>query len=288
MTTERDALRISAETDALSRLAFADWLEEHNEEQEAKVYRIAANIGNVYYAVESLFGWPEGTCGGIGFWPHRALHMTDVDYSRLVLTTVLCHEKRLDKEAKAILQRQEWERQAAEGNVDALLALPMARLAIKTLVKGSRSGVRVTDYTSSRKAVSEAKAKMAARDRRKADRSVVKDLESATAGKYRAMWIDKLKKQAISMGRQYHRTVKKLYTSSRADVVYGNGGKEGYDAEAYSKTYNRRYGGAKYKNAGARLDNEEKPTCIILENFRGIEVARLPLPRPVPKTREDV
>jgi hypothetical protein len=40
-----------------------------------------------------------------------------------------------------------------------------------------------------------------------------------------------------------------------------------------------------WKNGGARLDDETLPTCVILENYLGSEVARVPFPRP-PKEDE--
>jgi hypothetical protein len=66
-----------------------------------------------------------------------------------------------------------------------------------------------------------------------------------------------------------------LFTSQRAAVVYGLGGGEGssYPYKGSYKTWK-----AKWKNAGARVVGFARSGRVVLENHRGTEVARLPLP----------
>lgn len=88
---------------------------------------------------------------------------------------------------------------------------------------------------------------------------------------------------AVEVAESFHDRVKNLYTSDRASIVYGHGGHDGYDGDAYSKTYRSKFGGAKWKDAGARVEYADHPKqrgagTIVIETARGTEVARLPLP----------
>lgn len=92
----------------------------------------------------------------------------------------------------------------------------------------------------------------------------------------------KLHPLVVLLGERYHAAIDDLYTSKRGDVVYGHGGHENLDWDAYGKRgyvnpHTGRKQPAKWKDAGARLDSEVKPTCIILESHLGHEKARLPL-----------
>lgn len=170
-----------------------------------------------------------------------------------------------------------WQMAAQGGDVPSLLALPECRKALVNLIQGRRTQMWI--FCSKRKPVAEAKAIMSARIQRRADRRTAQAALVREPGRIAKMWIVKLKKLAVEMGQRYHQREARLYQSKRARVVYGKGGQEEYDPDAYSKSYRSKFGGARWRNAGARLDSETKPTCVILENFRGTEVARLPLPR---------
>lgn len=73
---------------------------------------------------------------------------------------------------------------------------------------------------------------------------------------------------ALAIGRAFHANVSPLSTSSRGDCVYGVGGQEMVDYDAYAKSYGYP---ARWKEGGARLEGNE----IILETSRGKEVARI-------------
>lgn len=96
-------------------------------------------------------------------------------------------------------------------------------------------------------------------------------------------YADARRDTALAVGARWHATVADLFTSVRAAVVYGRGGEEVVDWDAYGKRgYANPHTGkrqpAKYRNAGARIVGFGRSGRIVLESSRGTEVARLPLP----------
>ena len=81
-----------------------------------------------------------------------------------------------------------------------------------------------------------------------------------------------LRRFAVSVGRAYHKRITSLYQSTRADVVYGPGGEK----ESVNTIYRGAYKGwyANWQHAGARIEGE----ILVIENYRGTEKARIPLP----------
>lgn len=79
---------------------------------------------------------------------------------------------------------------------------------------------------------------------------------------------------AFRVAADWHRYVGRLFASKRAMIVWGEGGKEMEDREAYSKKYRRQYGGAKWKNAGVFIADGH----IVIQTYHGLTVARLFLP----------
>jgi hypothetical protein len=82
---------------------------------------------------------------------------------------------------------------------------------------------------------------------------------------------------AVQVGERYHATVKRLFVSRSGEVRYGRGGQERVDWHRYSEGYHSMWGPARCLCGGARLDDEDRPTCIILESYRRTKVARLTL-----------
>lgn len=80
---------------------------------------------------------------------------------------------------------------------------------------------------------------------------------------------------AVDIAWGYHSGEGRLFSSKHGAISWGRGGQEREDWNKYSKRYHRSHGPARWKNAGVRLDSETHPTCIILENHRGKEVARI-------------
>jgi hypothetical protein len=172
-----------------------------------------------------------------------------------------------------------WLEAADAGDHKALLANPITRSLVTKLAQGERQGrgQTITSHVRNRKAIREAKAFMLARLARINDRAVAERARNAGPNRVRRQYITRLRQLAVATGLRYHRTTRALYRSKHATVVYGRGGEEEVDWQTYSKTYHSRYGPARWCNAGARLDNEERPTAVLLENWRGTEVARIPI-----------
>lgn len=85
-----------------------------------------------------------------------------------------------------------------------------------------------------------------------------------------------LKDVADEIAWWYHRR-HALFHSSYGTIAWGRGGQEVEDWHKYSKAYHKTHGPARWKNAGVRLDSETQPTSIILENYRGKQVAYVSL-----------
>lgn len=167
---------------------------------------------------------------------------------------------------------------AASGDVDALLAMKEGRLAVYRMI-GVKipPGPTVTHFCRKRSAIAEAKSRLAARVERRNARRIASRCAFVSPGRFRDLFVRKICARAVAMGEDYHRRVKSLYQSKYACVLYGRGGREVIDRDRYSKGWHNSYGPARCRCAGARLDDEENPMCVILENWRGTEVARLPL-----------
>ncbi len=171
-----------------------------------------------------------------------------------------------------------WVARSMQGDVRALLAHPKSRQALELKARGKRcSFAAVAGFSPPRQAKNEAVAILKARIQRHSDRLSAEAARFFPPNRYAIRHLAKLKARAVQMGEYYHRNIKSLYQSKRAGVAYGKGGQEGEDRDAYSNGYRKKFGGATWQNAGARLDDEARPTCVIVENFRGTEVARLPL-----------
>lgn len=183
---------------------------------------------------------------------------------------IIANSRAARRNAQRVAARlQRWRAAAMGGDVRALLAIPAARRILFVGDKG------ITAYCPKRKSIAEAHAIVADRLTRAAARRAANS--TPKPGRWRELYVARLKDRARNIGEHYHRTVKSLYTSSRAFVAYGRGGQDDSDDNAYSKAYNSRYGGAKWKNAGARIDDMLNPQFVILETSRGTEVARIPL-----------
>jgi len=94
---------------------------------------------------------------------------------------------------------------------------------------------------------------------------------------------DARREVALAVGQAYHARIEDLYQSKRGEVVYGRGGQEVVDWDAYGKRGYRnpntgRKQPAKYRQAGARVVGYARSGRVVLENHRGTEKARLPLP----------
>lgn len=83
--------------------------------------------------------------------------------------------------------------------------------------------------------------------------------------------VDDVRRQlAVRLAIHIHNQVP-LFTSSRGEIVYGVGGQEGVDRDAYSKSYGFP---ARWHNAGARFEGSD----LIVEDSRGRERLRVKVP----------
>lgn len=125
-------------------------------------------------------------------------------------------------------------------------------------------------------------AESAARERNTAKWLVARLKREAKAAREQK-YADARRDIAVAVGNAYHVRIEDLYQSKRGEVVYGSGGKEIVDWDAYGKRgYCNPHTGkkqpAKYRQAGARVIGFGRSGRILLENHRGKEKARLPLP----------
>lgn len=263
-----------AENDKAACLVYADWLRDNCEEREAVVYHLAANLNTYNYrklAIQ-LVGYEEEVAYKVLPWDF------DFGVPRVPLNfgpeSIVCARKLIDflekKKPEIQKARKELKRQkdliikANAGDGKALLAHPKLRAELATLIRKGRS--RISEFVTSRKAIAEAKKILTPRIKRI-------ETEQLRPNRIHSMWIEKLMKKAVEMAK----SMDGLYRSKYAKVVYGRGGQEeiSFHYKGSFKTW-----AARWRNAGARLDNETKPTCVIVENYMGREVARLPLPTP--------
>jgi len=93
-------------------------------------------------------------------------------------------------------------------------------------------------------------------------------------------WLGANQSKAVEAAKVYHSLVKKLYQSALGSIQYGLGGQVGEDWGVYSKKWHGRYGPARWRNAGVRIEGYARDANLILYNYRGTEVARLPFPAP--------
>ena len=108
---------------------------------------------------------------------------------------------------------------------------------------------------------------------------VANHVKEAREAKYAATRRD----LAVTVGKAFHMRIADLVVSKRGDVIYGRGGDEVVDWDAYGKrgyvnphTGNRKP--AVYRQGGTRVIGFGRSGRIVLENSRGNEVARLPMP----------
>lgn len=289
-TSERDAF-LAAITEGLPKgdttpaLLYADWCADRGEQSEATAALIVSGRsidaahglpnGTVALANSSIPAGPSGPNaiqqyrGGVGA----------LDRARAVVAWVVRNRAAVDRAAAEMRRRAAALEAAAQGDVDALLAHHSSRAAVVALAAGRKAGPHtVSAFVRSRKAIALAKARMIAREERRAARAIAESARRGIApGKFSSLLLAKRRARAVALAEQYHREVARLYQSSRASVAYGRGGQEDTSREEYSKGWHNRYGPARWRNAGARLDDEARPTCVIIENYRGTEVVRLPL-----------
>jgi uncharacterized protein (TIGR02996 family) len=264
---------------------FADWLEEAGDSSGADSIRRWVDLCGerlrfrcgwsiLYGVVEALYGWPGDTVS-------RAELPDPPESVAQVLDWVRAHHDTLERTAGQIRREEILLERAAAGDAAALLQHPVSRVAVLRLAKGERrprhSLERPPSEYSTRKGLAAAKALLVARERRRADRAVADAARQGQPNRFRDRYLERLHDLAVELGERYHRDVRSLYQSRYAGVAYGRGGQEEADRDRYSKTWHDRYGPARCRLAGARLDSEERPTCVILESWRGTEVARLPL-----------
>lgn len=77
---------------------------------------------------------------------------------------------------------------------------------------------------------------------------------------------------ARKIGTYHHKNIAPLYRSERASVEYGEAS-AGVDYNAYSKSYGH---AARWMNAGARIEAQDGQRVIVLQNYRGKDVATYP------------
>lgn len=192
-----------------------------------------------------------------------------------VLEWMARHQGKIAKFARYQAKLNEWLAAAREGDVEAMLAHPRVRRSLQLLATGAKSA-GVGRFTTKRKAVAAAKQRILDRATRQADAACSLAARTAPLGNAYPSLLARWKKLAMEQAVDYHRNVKPLYVSSRAWVEYGRGGNEHHEYP-YRGAYKSRP--AKWRNAGVRLDNEETPAFVILENHLGNQVARLPFVR---------
>jgi uncharacterized protein (TIGR02996 family) len=274
--------------DKAAKLVLADWLEENGHPDEARVYRLAGSMrwDHDPEALASVHGITTVAFRRAGLYGEvPARHFGNQPESwegaaRRMLAWFGPHEQTLRRAQAAIDREHAWAEKARGGDVTALLAHPGSRAAVRVLAESGNSprrGDKPSDYTTSRKAIQIAKARL--QDRVASSRAF-REAEAArvgTPGRIKTAWIDKMKGLAVKMAEDYHKSVRSLYRSSRASVAYGRGGQE-QSEYVYGGAWKGRP--ARWQNAGARLDNEDRPTHVIIENHLGNVVDRLPLPGP--------
>lgn len=253
------------EWNLVSALVLADLLDEMGE--DSRVWRL---LGTMRYsrdmeALDKLFNYPEGTCCRLDN-PSLYPFGNSEEYALKLISWAEEHKVELDKIVKDRRLKEERLKKAREGDVDALLAIPEARNAIYALINGKNIRPGIYYYTSSRKAIKEAKKRLSARK----ERRVLPKFEESN--RILVMLLGKRKEKAIELAYEYHNNVKKLFASKRAWIEYGSGGKENAD---FPYKGNRKFI-ARWKNAGVRFDNIENPKVLILENHLGNIVARIP------------
>lgn len=107
-----------------------------------------------------------------------------------------------------------------------------------------------------------------------------RDRKESREQAFRERWMS----VAVALGQSWHKRIGALYQSKRAEVVYGCGGQEVVDFDAYGKRgYINQHTGrkqpAKWRNAGAALDGANRRKArIVLQNHLGKTVATLPIP----------
>ena len=79
--------------------------------------------------------------------------------------------------------------------------------------------------------------------------------------------------KAVEIARRFHRFVKRLYASSRAEILYGRGGEQ---VKVWPRTYRPGVFPKVWKNAGVWIDYAAKE--VVFENHKGEAKSGLPLP----------
>lgn len=243
--------------------------------------------------VEAVWGWQPGTINratgtgainratGTGAFPSPLSRCgeTTLELAERVVAWCQQHQRQLEKAGRALSRERAWVVQIEqEASVPALLAHPQSRACLWHMARGEKVRTfKITDWVRSRKAITAAKAILQTRHQRQQDRLIVEKARYGHPGYFYGLWLKKLKSRALTVAWEYHRSTHPLFQSKYGTILYGKGGQETEDRERYSKGYHNSFGPARCLNGGVRLDSEGKPTCFILENYRGTEVARLPL-----------
>lgn len=235
--------------------------------------------------VEAVWGWQPGSInramGKTGAFPNSGAYPreTTLELAERVVAWCQQHQRQLEKASRALARKRDWlvavEEQAS---VPALLAHPETRACLWRLVRGEKPVLmKISEWCRSRKAIAAAKKILQARHERQQDRRIGENARHRPSGRFFARWLRKLHDHALVVAKHYHQHTHPLFRSKYGDILYGKGGQETQDRERYSKGYHNTFGPACCLNGGVRLDSEEQPTCFILENYRGTEVARLTL-----------
>ena len=277
-----ESIILSRPSDKTAKLVYADWLEEQGDTLGALIWRKIAvvpvwSLSRYHLGVEWMrwknmpivTSWNNDEIRGgndvVEFADHvRERVLQWIEDTRPQVEKIL-RDRREDEARKA--REAAWLEACGDGDVAAILAHPKARAAI-------RCNHGITNYCGrgNRKSVATAKNILANREQRKADRRVAELARSGTVNRIHTKMMAKLHALAVAYGEYVHSNVKSLYTSQRASVAYGVGGQDRVDWDAYAKSYGRP---ANWKDAGARLDSETKPTEIIVETARRTVVARV-------------
>lgn len=292
-------LKEALEKDKSLAPIYADWLEENGEPIKASLIRIMATGENYNRATDLTYGFEQGT--SIEFLK-ALLFVYYQDYERIVyyqdyerisngiIKIVERNKSKMEEISKELAKKREldsqrikrlnkWKLEASEGNILSALAHPQARAAICRLAVGEKPEKykeKASEYLP-RKHLQEAKKIISIRQQRRRDRLISINSRSQRPNRIHQLWINKLHNLALKVGYNYHNNTHKLFQSKYGKILYGRGGQVTVDRERYSKGYHSSFGPFRNLNGGARLDNEIKPTCIIIENFRGTEVVRIKL-----------
>lgn len=265
-------------------LVFADWLEENNRDPlEVLAYRWVA-WQHKDWAADTLLGYPKDTLAQARRKTGAPLssfeyYSATIEEAKVFLHWAQTHPKEMASAARHIILQDYWQKHASLGEVQALLSFQPTRECLWELVRRGRRArglFSIQVYCTKRKAIAQAKAYLQARYQRQQDRRCAEQARQGPApNTYHQLWQNRVQARAVNLAEQYHRNVQPLYRSKYACVLYGRGGQELIDNNRYSKSWHVQHGPSRCLCAGAYVNDNNKPTLVIIENFRGTEVTRL-------------